>query len=112
MRRDRRTTVAVQTLCSAGAEVLNLMEGRVARVIAFLTLAFAAPTLAQQAPPSGCDAPESHQLDFWVGKWEVHPTKSTNIVAHSLIEKRYMGCAVRENWMPVGRELTGGGGSL
>jgi hypothetical protein len=65
-----------------------------------------APTL-----PS-CDTPESHQLDFWVGKWEVHPRNSDRIVAHSLIEKRYAGCAIRENWMPVGRELNGGGGSL
>ena len=63
-------------------------------------------------PPSGCDTPESHQLDFWVGKWEVHPNGSDKIIAHSLIEKKYSGCAVRENWMPLGKELTGGGGSL
>ena len=65
-----------------------------------------------KGPPVGCDTPESHQFDFWVGKWEVHPSGSDKIIAHSLIEKRYGGCAIRENWMPVGRELTGGGGSL
>ena len=81
----------------------------------FLALAlFAAatgPAAAQTSPP-GCDSPESHQFDFWVGKWEVHPNGADKIVAHSLIEKKYAGCAVRENWMPLGKELTGGGGSL
>jgi hypothetical protein len=77
-------------------------------------VAAAVPALAQPAPagPAGCDTPESHQLDFWVGKWEVHPNGADKIVAHSLIEKKYSGCAVRENWMPLGKELTGGGGSL
>jgi hypothetical protein len=65
-----------------------------------------------QAGPAGCDTPESHQLDFWVGKWEVHPNGADKIIAHSLIEKKYKGCAVRENWMPVGMEIAGGGGSL
>src|SRR3954463_15582500 len=62
--------------------------------------------------PAGCDTPQSHQWDFWVGKWEVHPNGASQIIAHSLIEKKYSGCAIRENWMPVGKELTGGGGSL
>jgi hypothetical protein len=66
---------------------------------------------AKGAVPA-CDTPESHQLDFWVGKWEVHPNGADKIVAHSLIEKKYSGCAIRENWMPLGKELTGGGGSL
>ena len=39
-------------------------------------------------------------------------TEPRTIIAHSVIEKRYSGCAIRENWMPVGKELTGGGGSL
>lgn len=72
-------------------------------------------TMAVAAPPPlppGCDTPESHQWDFWVGKWEVHPRGADKIIAHSLIEKKYSGCAVRENWMPVGKEISGGGGSL
>jgi hypothetical protein len=47
-----------------------------------------------------------------VGKWEVHPSGADKIIAHSLIEKKYSGCAVRENWMPLGHEVSGGGGSL
>ena len=81
-----------------------------------ISLTASGPVLAQttslKPPVAGCDTPESHQFDFWVGKWEVHPNGVETIIAHSLIEKRYGGCAVRENWMPLGREITGGGGSL
>jgi hypothetical protein len=80
------------------------------RLSTAILIALAAPAAAQV--PAGCDTPESHQFDFWVGKWEVHPNGADKIIAHSLIEKKYAGCAVRENWMPLGRELNGGGGSL
>lgn len=64
-------------------------------------------TPAPRARP--CDDPEYHQFDFWVGRWSVSPTGSRKVVAASLIEKLYGGCAIRENWMPVGQV---GGGSL
>lgn len=84
-----------------------------AAVVMIVAAAVATPAAAQTGKgPSGCDTPESHQFDFWVGKWEVHPKGSDKIVAHSLIEKKYAGCAIRENWMPLGKELNGGGGSL
>ena len=87
---------------------------RTSLVAIALIFAAAGSASAQTASagPAGCDTPESHQLDFWIGKWEVHPNGADKIVAHSLIEKKYTGCAVRENWMPLGKELTGGGGSL
>ena len=73
-----------------------------------------AQTPAPVAPPSsptGCDSPESHQFDFWVGRWEVFPaTKPDTKVADSLVEKLYSGCAVREDWMPL--QAGGAGGSL
>ena len=75
-------------------------------------LLIALATLAAAQVPAGCDTPESHQFDFWVGKWEVHPSGADKIIAHSLIEKKYTGCAIRENWMPLGKEVSGGGGSL
>jgi hypothetical protein len=53
------------------------------------------------APPPACIGPEHRQFDFWVGEWTVTPTGKTNVVASSLIEKLYGGCAVRENWMPL-----------
>jgi hypothetical protein len=82
-------------------------------LICTIVLAAAAPAWAQPAPPPpppGCDSPQSHQFDFWVGRWVVgptaHPDKQT---ATSLIEKLYSGCAVRENWSP---NAGGAGGSL
>ena len=69
----------------------------------------ATPAFAQAPPANVCAEPERAQLDFWVGHWDVYPTGTTKLVAHSLIEKLYTGCAIRENWMP----LSGGaGGSL
>ena len=53
------------------------------------------------APPPACIGPEHRQFDFWVGEWEVTPTGKSNVVASSLIEKLYRGCAIRENWIPL-----------
>lgn len=74
-------------------------------------LVLAAPGGGQSAapPPPACDSPEHKQFDFWVGRWDVFRTDTNQLVAHSLIEKLYGGCAVRENWMPIGGT---GGGSL
>lgn len=66
------------------------------------------PPAAPPAPPA-CETAEHRQFDFWVGRWDVYPTGSDRMVAHSLIERRYSGCAIRENWMPLRGE---GGGSF
>ena len=80
-----------------------------AGAIAFAVL-HSVPASAQSSPPPpACTAPEHGQFDFWVGSWDVYPTGKEKLVAHSLIEKLYAGCAVRENWMPLGGP---GGGSL
>ena len=63
----------------------------------------------QPPPPANCASPEHRQFDFWVGRWEVFRSDTNQKVAESLIEKLYGGCAVRENWMPIGGT---GGGSL
>jgi hypothetical protein len=60
-------------------------------------------------PPTLCHTPEYSQFDFWLGRWDVFRSDTNQLVAHSLIEKLYNGCAVRENWMPL---QGGGGGSL
>ena len=39
----------------------------------------------------------------------IRAEQADQLVAHSLIEKLYNGCAVRENWMPLSGA---GGGSL
>lgn len=75
-----------------------------------LLLALLAPT-AVLAQAAGCDTPQSHQFDFWVGRWSVSPTgHPEKHVADSLIETLYSGCAIRENWMPL--TPGGDGGSL
>jgi len=63
---------------------------------------------APAAPQPSCTAPENSQFDFWVGKWDVFGPKG-GLAGHSLIEKLYGGCGIRENWMPVNNA---GGGSL
>src|SRR5688572_1442681 len=52
-------------------------------------------------PPPACAGPEHRQFDFWVGEWTVTQTGKPDVVASSLIEKLYGGCAIRENWMPL-----------
>jgi hypothetical protein len=75
-----------------------------AGLVAFLS------TGATRAQANGCDSPESHQFDFWVGRWSVSPNGHPDRhVADSLIEKLYQGCGVRENWMPL---KGGAGGGL
>jgi hypothetical protein len=74
-----------------------------------LALAQAAAPPARMPPPSPCVTPDYRAFDFWVGSWDVYPTGTQRLVAHSLIERLYDGCAIRENWMPL---RGGGGGSL
>lgn len=57
--------------------------------------------LGPTSPQLACAAPEHRQFDFWVGRWDVYQTGKAPLVAHSLIEKLYNGCAIRENWMPL-----------
>jgi hypothetical protein len=67
----------------------------------------AAATAPAAPPPPSCDSAEHRQLDFWVGRWDVYRPDTGKLVAHSLIENLYGGCAIRENWMPL--QGTGGG---
>lgn len=54
-----------------------------------------------ESPPRACTAPEHRQFDFWVGQWDVYRTDTGDLAAHSLIEKLYDGCVIREHWMPL-----------
>lgn len=65
------------------------------------------PTPTPAVPP--CTTPEYRAFDFWVGEWKVERADTGAAVAESRIEKLYGGCAIRENWMPIG---AAGGGSL
>lgn len=71
-----------------------------------------APVAAQvpaSPPPPACASEAHRAFDFWVGRWDVYRTDTDALIAHSLIERMYDGCAIRESWMPHGRA---GGGSL
>ena len=45
---------------------------------------------------AACDAPEQHQLDFWLGRWEA--LDQGKVVAESVIERSAEGCAVVEHY--------------
>src|SRR5579864_1492670 len=64
----------------------------------------------QTAPPvkAPCATAEYRQFDFWIVHWDVYRTGQSELVAHSLIERVYNGCGVRENWMPLKSENSGG----
>lgn len=82
---------------------------RVDLLVAAGLIAASGPSSTAQAAAPACDTPQHHQFDFWVGRWDVYRADTNKLVAHSLIEKLYGGCAVRENWMPL---AGGDGGSL
>jgi hypothetical protein len=80
-------------------------------LIALVAGGFQSSTTTGQtgSPLPVCVTPEHRQFDFWVGHWDVYPTGKDTLVAHSLIEKIYSGCTIRENWMPLSKS---DGGSL
>lgn len=56
------------------------------------------PLVAQSG--GSCEAPEFHQLDFWIGEWVVH--SGTEKTADVVIEPVVFGCALREQWTSAG----------
>ena len=53
-------------------------------------------TLALAAVAAACSAPIHHQLDFWLGEWQV--VEEGQVVATSTIESVSGGCAIRETY--------------
>jgi hypothetical protein len=87
------------------------MVCRTIPIVAMLAATLAPVAAQPNAPPaSHCAGAEYREFDFWVGSWDVYPTGGSQLVAHSLIESVYNGCGVRENWMPL--EMENSGGSL
>ena len=69
------------------------------RTIPFLAiLAFATTSFAGSAvPTSNCDAAEYHQLDFWLGDWDVFDSDNAKeLVARTHVDSIAAGCAVHE----------------
>jgi hypothetical protein len=53
--------------------------------------------LEQTTAPPRCDRPEHHQLDFWVGDWQVWDTGTHQLIAFDRVEKQYEDCVLIEH---------------
>jgi hypothetical protein len=60
--------------------------------------ALAATQPASAKPQAPCAAPEKHQLDFWIGEWNVFDTAKGYQVGTSRIEPIVNGCAIKESY--------------
>ena len=58
-----------------------------------VVLAVRLPAQANPASP-----PEAHQLDFWVGEWEVYDNTSHQLDGHNRIEMVLKSAAIIEHW--------------
>ncbi len=56
-------------------------------------------TVAQEhtTAPASCTTPQHHQLDFWVGEWQVFDAATHQLVAFDRVEKGAQGCIIQEN---------------
>jgi hypothetical protein len=86
------------TLSIAGASAAVLL-GVFAVALVSPGQARAAETMAleQTTAPATCDTPQHHQLDFWVGNWQVFDAATNQLVAIERVEKHSEGCIVQEN---------------
>jgi ketosteroid isomerase-like protein len=51
-----------------------------------------------RAYAAACTAPEYHQLDFWVGDWDVFDVGSTSSSAHVRVDRILGGCVLHERY--------------
>ena len=74
--------------------------------LAALLLVLAVPAAFGQAQPTyGCDSPESRQLDFWVGEWDLsYAAAGKAVTSRNRITKVLGGCVILE-------EFSGGAGT-
>lgn len=55
--------------------------------------------LIQTTPaPIDCNDADHQAFAFWVGDWDVSPTGTETVVAHSVISTAAGGCAIEENY--------------
>lgn len=58
---------------------------------------FHATAVRVQHDQKRCSAPEYHQFDFWIGRWDTFETNdSTKVIARNRVESMVGGCAIRE----------------
>jgi len=62
-------------------------------------LAAASMIVATHAHAQGCDSPESHQLDFWIGDWQLSYTEDGKAAtSRNRVTKILDGCVVLEEF--------------
>lgn len=72
-----------------------------------LHLALIAALLQAAPAPVDCTDADHSAFDFWIGDWDVRPTGSDTVIAHSIISEAAGGCAIREDY----RQTIGPGGA-
>jgi len=61
--------------------------------------ALLAAALMQATPaPIDCSDADHQAFAFWLGDWDVSPTGTETVVAHSIISTAAGGCAIEENY--------------
>lgn len=83
------------------------MRGAIAALLPLLAWAPASPVrstpvngtvrLERTNAPSRCDKAAHHQLDFWVGDWQVFDAASRQLVAFDRVRKLAAGCIILEH---------------
>ncbi len=76
--------------------VLHLAMRPLSIAAALMLLSGRAVTLEQSTASATCDTPQHHQMDFWLGDWQVFDAGSKTVVAFDRVEKQYEGCVIRE----------------
>jgi hypothetical protein len=63
-----------------------------------LILVLASTFILGQGTSASCGTREYHQLDFWIGTWDVFEVDGSHPVAHASISRELDGCAVHERY--------------
>ena len=66
--------------------------------LAILIAAAAAAATPAPQQKSVCDGPQYHQLDFWIGEWNVFQASDNTKVGTSRIESVMDGCGIGEHF--------------
>lgn len=66
--------------------------------IALFAVVLAQTPSQQPPPPVDCADADHSAFNFWIGDWDVSPTGTATVVAHSIISAAASGCAIEENY--------------
>jgi pentatricopeptide repeat protein len=102
---DKALTLLEQ-LAAGGFQNTSVVSGPDLSSLASLPRFQAAVTrINNNAHPCAADA-NYRAFDFWIGEWDVQPTGPQRAPigqgAASIIERQLDGCAIQENWLPIG----------